>query len=65
MSTLFPTLALLQAADRSTLQNVLAAVPRDPASLFVLVLIGAVTVFIIVTGRRTGGDDKGKEGKAP
>lgn len=64
MSTLFPALALTQSNEGSTLQNVLAAVPKDPASLFIIVLVVIVTVFIIVAGRRTGGNENGKEGKA-
>lgn len=65
MSTLFPALAPVQSTESSALQNALAAVPRDPASLFILALVVAVIVFIVVVGRRPGGGDKENPGNAP
>lgn len=36
------------------MQNIIDALPKDPASLFTLILVIALVVGVIVIGRRSG-----------
>lgn len=62
MNTLVPALAALQASEqRSLFQTMTSALPRDPASVVILVLCVAITIFVIVYGRKTAARDEEKK----
>ncbi len=44
-----------QANDGLSLHKIVASLPRDPASLFTLLLLGGVFGWVLWTGTRPGG----------
>ncbi len=62
MSTLVPALAAIQASEGgSLLGTMIDAIPTDPASLFVLVLVVGITGVVIFYGTRGGNNEGPKE----
>ncbi|NJD20255.1 MAG: hypothetical protein FIA95_13365 [Gemmatimonadetes bacterium] len=55
MNTLLPALAVLQGAEgRSLVDTMVAAIPTDPAALFVLALCVAGAAAVVYYGRKSG-----------
>ena len=53
---LFPAILALQSADQGlTANEVVESIPRDPASIFALVLIVGCSLAVIWFGRPRGG----------
>jgi hypothetical protein len=64
MNTLLPALAVLQGAEeRSLVDTMLAAIPTDPAALFVLGLCVVGAVAVIYYGRKSAKPEGPEAGK--
>ena len=62
MNALFLSLAQINAPSKSVWQNVLDALPRDPASLVTLALLVGVFGLVVIAGISSNGKGKGRGG---
>lgn len=59
-----PFAAFVVAQETSPSRSILDTLPTDPASLFTIVLAVAVTVLVVVAGRKSGKKGPGPDGAA-